>query len=92
LELVDHKPLVLAADMGGHRLVVGQETGRIEQHVLHVHPALLPLHLLVALHHTSHLVRSEARHAARARSCDAWVVERLNVGDLGPLHLASQIT
>ena len=47
LELVDDEPLVLAAHLGGHGLVVGQQAGAEEQHVLHVHPALVALDLLV---------------------------------------------
>ena len=48
LELVDDEPFVLAADLGGDALVVGEQPGSQQQDVLHVHAGLGALDLLVA--------------------------------------------
>ena len=67
LELVDDEPLVLPAHLRGDRLVVGEQAGTEEQHVLHVHPALVALDLLVGRERAGdHLRLEPGDRAARA--------------------------
>ena len=72
LELVDDEPLVLPAHLRGHRVVVGEQAGPEEQHVLHVHPALVALDLLVGRERAGdHLGLEPETERARARASAA---------------------
>ena len=91
LELVDHEPAVLPADLGRDPLVLGQQRGRAQQHVLHVHPALAALDVLVRREHPGHGRGVLAGDRPAARGGDPGVVVGADVADLGPLDLAGQV-
>ena len=73
LELVDDEAFVLAADLGGDPLVVGEQAGGEEQDVLHVHPALAALDVLVGAEDPGDGLGVVAGHrpAARGRASRA---------------------
>ena len=91
LELVDHEPLVLPAHLGSDPLVLAQQRGGAEQDVLHVHPTLVALELLVAAEHPRHRGRVEPAHLAASPGGDPLVVVGPDVADLGPLDLAREV-
>ncbi len=91
LVLVDHEPLVLAAYLGGDALVLAEQGGPDQQDVLHVHPALVALELLVAAEDVGDGARVEAADLTSAPRRQALVVVGAHVADLGPLDLAGQV-
>ncbi len=91
LELVDDEPFVLPADLGGDPLVVGQQPGGEQEDVLHVHPALVALDLLVGLEDARHDVGRVAGHRAAAGVRHLGVGRRADVAHLGPLDLRREV-
>ena len=91
LELVDDEAFVLAPDLGRDPLVVGEQAGSEEQDVLHVHPALGALDVLVAAEDPRHGLGSVAGDRAPAGRRDAGIVVGMDVADLGPLDLRGQV-
>ena len=92
LELIDHEPLVLATHLGGDPVVLAQQRRGAQQHVLHVHPALVALELLVAGEDMGDGGRVDAADLAPATWREQLVVVGPDVADLGPLDLAGQVT
>ena len=91
LELVDDEPLVLAADLGGDALVVGQHPGSQQQDVLHVHAGLGALDLLVAAEQPADGLGVDAVDGAAGAQRDLGVVVGADVADLGPLDLGRHV-
>ena len=91
LELVDHEPFVLAADLGGHALVLGEHPRGEQQDVLHVHPPLAALDVLVGAEDAGHRVAVVAGDRAAPCGRDAGVVVGVDVADLGPLDLGGEV-
>ena len=91
LELVDDEPFVLLADLGRDPLVLGEQRGRAEQDVLHVHPALVALDVLVGREHVGDRGRVDAVDRAAARLGEPRVVVGPDVADLGPLDLGGEV-
>ena len=91
LELVDDEPFVLAADLGGDPLVVGEQAGGEEQDVFHVHAGLGALDLLVAAEEPADRLGVEAGDGAAGAQGDAGVVVGADVADLGPLDLGGDV-
>ncbi len=73
LELVDDEPLVLSADLSGDAFVLGEHPGGQQQDVLHVHPALVALDLLVGVEDVGDDRGGLARDRAAARLGDVDV-------------------
>jgi hypothetical protein len=91
LELVDDEPLVLRADLGGDALLLGEHPGGEEEDVLHVHPRLGALHLLVPGEEPADGLVVEARDRSAVPAGEPGVVVRADVADLGPLDLGREI-
>lgn len=91
LVLVDDEPLVLAADLGGDPLVLGQHARSEEQDVLHVHPTLLALDVLVGGEEVADRGVVVALDGAVAPGRDLGVVIGGDVADLGPLDLGREV-
>ena len=91
LELVDDEPLVLPAHLGRDPLVVAEQRGGAQQHVLHVHPALVALDLLVGGEDSGDGGGVGAPDLAPPGRGDALVVVGADVADLGPLDLAGEV-
>ena len=91
LVLVDGEELVLTSDLGGDPLVLGQQRGGEEQHVLHVHPALAALDVLVGGEHPRHGGGVHAGDVAAAPRRQRGVLLGADVADLGPLDLGGEV-
>ena len=91
LELVDDEPLVLRPDLGGDPLVVGEHPGGEEQHVLHVHAALVALAVLVGGEDLGDHLGLVTRDLAPPAGRHPRVVVGVDVADLGPLDLGGQV-
>ncbi len=91
LELVDGEELVLRADLGGHPLVLGEHGGVEQEDVLHVHPALAALDVLVGGEHPRHRRRVEPGDVTTTPGREGGVLLGADVADLGPLDLGGQV-
>ena len=91
LVLVDDEVVVLPADLGGDPLVLGEDGGRAEQHVLEVDAVGLALDLLVGGEHGRDRAGVEVVDLAAAGRGDGRVVVGADVADLAPLDLGGQV-